>query len=108
MPTTAPYCCSVTRPGGDRAWGTAPSVCPSHALQGWALYARGDRLDADRATTHRCGCVYTSIEQIRISLCPTHRVGPMACCPEATRVACVCAYSYACPTHGDVCYGTHD
>jgi hypothetical protein len=55
-----------------------------------------------------CGCVRTIIDQRTISLCPTHTVGPMACCPEASRRQCVCMYSYSCPTHGEQHIGSHD
>ena len=30
------------------------------------------------------------------------------CCPDATRVFCVCRVSCECPRHGLVCAGSHD
>lgn len=33
---------------------------------------------------------------------------PHACCDDAIAIACVCAYAYSCPHHGQTHIGTHD
>ncbi len=30
------------------------------------------------------------------------------CCERGKRVFCVCSISVRCPSHGELCYGTHD
>jgi hypothetical protein len=68
----------------------------------------GSGEDVDTIDTHLCGCRVRSSGQQTVKLCPTHKVGPLACCPKAKVNPCVCAYSYKCPVHGVKHVGTHD
>lgn len=33
---------------------------------------------------------------------------PRVCCPLASKVNCVCMFSYSCPIHGKRCFGSHE
>jgi len=106
----------ATRP---RATVQAPPCCEAMGLNNgeicWACQAKGWimvrgkwGMRLDHITRYDCGCVVTTMEQIKLSKCPTHEIGPMACCPKAQPSNCVCMYSYKCPEHGDQHIGTHD
>lgn len=63
---------------------------------------------ADHATSAHCGCTWGTITQHKLITCPTHAIGPLACCPRAHALQCVCAYAYECPDHGTRHMGTHE
>ena len=103
-------CCSVTQPGGTPrgALEADITICPIHVSEGWTVVQGRWGYTVDATHTQPCGCVVTTLEQLSLSKCQTHAVGPMACCPEATVRGCVCMYAYDCPTHGTRHIGSHD
>jgi hypothetical protein len=104
MATT--ICCDVSMSVGRRH---ELVICDEHRSKGWGIYrnSRGFEI-LDRAETAECGCIRTTIEQLSLSTCVRHAIGPHACCERATATPCVCVYSYACPEHGDIHIGSHE
>lgn len=96
-------CCRVT---GD--YGADPPICQDHLDEGWYMGFLGAKPQADKATTAPCGCEYGIITCEKRVTCATHAIGPLACCPRATRLSCVCAYGYTCPDHGERHMGSHE
>lgn len=97
-------CCDVVRSFGPRGDLSAAVICTEHQDMGWVNTYRGP----DYSRQHDCGCVDTTLYEVSLSRCATHTVGALACCQSATRIACVCAFAYNCPTHGMHHYGSHD
>lgn len=99
--TTSPSepCCQVTG-----KYDAQPPICKYHANQGWFMNGK----HTDIPYTAPCGCSWTSLAQHKLTTCPTHAIGPLACCPRSQVLQCVCAYAYSCPDHGTRHMGTHD
>lgn len=99
-------CCDVMMSVGR---GRELTICDAHRAEGWGAYRTSRGFPTlDRAEAYECGCVRTVIDQQSISKCVRHAIGPRACCEQASRSACVCAESYACPEHGDAHFGSHE
>jgi hypothetical protein len=98
------FCCRVT---GD--YQADPPICDFHVLDGWYMTTdfKGNHAP-DAKTVSPCGCAWGTLYQHKIITCATHVIGPLACCPRATALKCVCAYAYSCPDHGERHNGTHD
>lgn len=100
--TTLPPCCSITAPPGSDPF-LAMTVCAEHAAQGWQkVFGKIDCVE-----TLPCGCRMASIQSVYLTRCLSHGLA-LACCARATPRACVCAFAFDCPTHGERHVGSHD
>lgn len=94
-------CCAVKG-------GPSDEICWKHTYEGWVMVRGKWGMRPDHLRVFECGCVDTTLENNKLVKCATHKIGPMACCPKAKTIPCVCMYSYSCPDHGNQHIGTHD